>query len=109
MSKKRPSVVVTRRLPSVVETRLRELFDAKLNSEDQPMSREELAAAMASADVLVPTVTDDIDAELIGVSSRLSVASNNSRMRVSIESGNLRVTTTRGFFLTVMSCSHEAV
>src|ERR1700746_2608213 len=45
----------------------------------------------------------------MGVSSRLSRASNNSRMRVSIESGNLRVTTTRGFFLTDMSCSHEAV
>src|SRR6516164_5983887 len=46
---------------------------------------------------------------VIGVSSRLSLASNSSRMRVSIESGNLRVTTTRGFFLTDMSCSHEAV
>ena len=45
---------------------------------------------------------------VIGVSSRLSRASNSSRMRVSIESGSLRVTTTRGFFLTDMSCSHEA-
>ena len=44
---------------------------------------------------------------VIGVSSRLSRASNSSRMRVSIESGSLRVTTTRGFFLTDMSCSHE--
>src|SRR5437879_2027125 len=46
---------------------------------------------------------------VIGVSSRLSRASNNSRMRVSIESGSLRVTTTRGFFLTDMSCSHEII
>ncbi len=44
-----------------------------------------------------------------GVSSRLSWASNSSRIRVSIESGSLRVTTTRGFFLTDMSCSHEAL
>ena len=46
---------------------------------------------------------------VIGVSSRLSLASNSSRIRVSIESGSLRVTTTRGFFLTDMSCSHEAM
>ncbi|MBV9739383.1 MAG: D-glycerate dehydrogenase, partial [Hyphomicrobiales bacterium] len=65
MAKKRPVVVVTRRLPSVVETRLRELFDAKLNSDDHPMTRDELAEAMSNTDVLVPTVTDDIDADLI--------------------------------------------
>jgi glyoxylate reductase len=58
-------VIVTRRLPGIVETRLCELFDTKLNPDDQPMSREALAAAMGSAEVLVPTVTDDIDAELI--------------------------------------------
>ena len=46
---------------------------------------------------------------VIGVSSRLIRASNSSRIRVSIESGSLRVTTTRGFFLTDMSCSHEAM
>jgi hypothetical protein len=45
---------------------------------------------------------------VIGVSSRFNLASNSSRIRVSIESGSLRVTTTRGFFLTDMSCSHEA-
>jgi glyoxylate reductase len=65
MPKKRPFVVVTRRLPSVVETRLRELFDARLNADDDPMPREALAEALASADVLVPTVTDKIDAELL--------------------------------------------
>ncbi len=46
---------------------------------------------------------------VIGVSSRFSLASNSSRIRVSIESGSLRVTTTRGFFLTDMYCSHEAM
>src|SRR6476469_5185730 len=65
MSKRRPVVIVTRRLPGIVETRLCELFDTKLNADDQPMSREALAAVMASAEVLVPTVTDEIDAELI--------------------------------------------
>ncbi|MBM6594003.1 2-hydroxyacid dehydrogenase [Microvirga pudoricolor] len=63
--KKRPVVVVTRRLPDVIETRMRELFDARLNLEDKPLSREELAAVMRDVDVLVPTVTDEIDAGLI--------------------------------------------
>ncbi len=61
----RLSVVVTRRLPEPVETRLKELFDVELRADDRPMSREELAAAMARADVLVPTITDQIDAGLI--------------------------------------------
>lgn len=63
--KKKPLVVITRKLPDPVETRMRELFDARLNVEDKPMSREELAAALREADVLVPTITDRIDAELI--------------------------------------------
>ncbi|HZW46923.1 MAG TPA: D-glycerate dehydrogenase, partial [Microvirga sp.] len=63
--KKRPAVVVTRRLPDVVETRLRELFDTRLNLEDKPLSREELIEAVRVADVLVPTITDEIDAALI--------------------------------------------
>ncbi len=58
-------VVVTRRLPEPVETRLRELFDVELNVEDAPMSRAALADAMARADVLVPTVTDRIDQRLL--------------------------------------------
>jgi glyoxylate reductase len=64
-AKKRPKVYITRKLPDAVETRMRELFDAELNIDDRPRSREELAAAMATADVLVPTVTDRIDATLI--------------------------------------------
>jgi glyoxylate reductase len=58
-------VVVTRKLPGIVETRMRELFDARLNHEDRPMSQAELIEAVKSADVLVPTVTDDITAEII--------------------------------------------
>ena len=65
MSKKKSQVVVTRKLPDATETRLMELFDVKLNVNDEPMTTSELAEAMASAEVLVPTVTDQIDAELI--------------------------------------------
>ena len=61
----RLSVVVTRRLPEPVETRMKELFDVELRDDDRPMTREELADAMARADVLVPTITDQIDAGLI--------------------------------------------
>ncbi|MDQ7079445.1 MAG: D-glycerate dehydrogenase [Paracoccaceae bacterium] len=59
------SVVVTRRLPEVVETRLKELFDVELNETDEPFTRGQLAAAMQRADVLVPTLTDVIDAALL--------------------------------------------
>ncbi len=62
----RLNVVVTRRLPAPVETRLKELFDVTLRDPDTAMTRDELAAAMAEADVLVPTITDPIDAGLIG-------------------------------------------
>jgi len=65
MAKKKPLVVVTRKLPDTIETRMRELFDARLNIEDRPMSAAELGEAMASADVLVPTVTDRIDAAVL--------------------------------------------
>ncbi len=63
--KKRPLVVVTRRLPDVIETRMRELFDARLNLDDKPMQPADLIAAVKNADVLVPTVTDEIDASII--------------------------------------------
>jgi glyoxylate reductase len=63
--KKKPVVVITRKLPEPVETRMRELFDARLNVDDHPMSHEELAAAMREADVLVPTLTDRIDEALL--------------------------------------------
>ncbi len=65
MPSKRLSVVVTRRLPQAVETRMTELFDVALRPDDTPMTRDELVAAMAQADVLVPTLTDQIDARLL--------------------------------------------
>jgi glyoxylate reductase len=65
MNRKKPLVVVTRRLPDVVETRMRELFDARLNVDDRAMTQAELIEAVQTADVLVPTVTDKIDASLL--------------------------------------------
>ena len=68
----KPKVVVTRHLMPSVETRMSELFEAVLNPDDTPMSRDQLVAAMQDCDVLVPTVTDRIDAEMIaGAGERL--------------------------------------
>ncbi len=63
--KKKPLVVVTRKLPDVIETRMMELFDARLNSDDTPLTHAQLIEAAQVADVLVPTVTDRIDRDLI--------------------------------------------
>ncbi|MDP3746202.1 MAG: D-glycerate dehydrogenase [Phenylobacterium sp.] len=65
MAARKPKVIVTRRLPDVVETRMRELFDTELNLDDAPMSRAALVDAVKRADALVPTITDRIDADLI--------------------------------------------
>ncbi|MBL8573109.1 MAG: D-glycerate dehydrogenase [Hyphomicrobiaceae bacterium] len=65
MPKAKPVVVVTRKLPELVETRMSELFDVRLNVDDQPMSQAQLVDAVRHADVLVPTVTDRIDAAVI--------------------------------------------
>src|SRR6201985_349208 len=63
--KKKPLVVVTRKLPDSIEIRMRELFDARLNLDDKPMTQDEIAAAVRTAEVLVPTVTDEITEELL--------------------------------------------
>lgn len=62
---RKPIVVVTRKLPEVIETRMMELFDTRLRDDDTPMAKTELAEAIRSADILVPTVTDRIDASLL--------------------------------------------
>ncbi|MET0869213.1 MAG: D-glycerate dehydrogenase [Pseudorhodoplanes sp.] len=64
-SKKKPLVIVTRKLPERVETRMRELFEARLNLDDKPMTQAELIEAVQTADVLVPTVTDRVDAAVL--------------------------------------------
>jgi glyoxylate reductase len=61
MPRSKPLVVVTRKLPEVIETRLMELFDTRLNRDDYPMTQAELIEAVKAANVLVPTVTDRID------------------------------------------------
>jgi glyoxylate reductase len=63
--KKKPVVFVTRKLPDTIETRMRELFDTRLNLDDTPMTGEQIADALRSADVLVPTVTDHINEDLL--------------------------------------------
>lgn len=65
MAQNKPAVVVTRRLPDVIETRMMELFDARLNLDDHAMSQGELIEAVKTAEVLVPTVTDRIDAGVL--------------------------------------------
>ncbi len=77
MPAERLSVVVTRRLPEAVETRMTELFDVRLRVDDRRMSREELADAMRGADVLVPCITDHIDAGLLAqAGDRLKLIAN---------------------------------
>ena len=64
-SKKKPLVIVTRKLPDPIETRLMELFDTRLIADDKPMTSAQLVEAMKAADVLVPTVTDRIDSRVL--------------------------------------------
>jgi len=65
MPTKKPLVIVTRKLPDIVETRMRELFDARLNIDDAPMTQAGLVEAAKTAAVLVPTVTDHINKAVI--------------------------------------------
>ena len=87
-SKKKPKVYITRKLPDAVETRMRELFDAELNIDDAQRSRPELLSAMQTADVLVPTVADRIDADLIeaaGPQLKLIASFSNGIDHVDVE------------------------
>lgn len=61
----KPTVIVTRKLPDIVETRMRELFDTRLNADDRAMSQAELIEAMKTAEVLVPTVSDRLDSRAL--------------------------------------------
>jgi len=65
MPSRKPLVVVTRKLPEPIETRMMELFETRLNRDDAPMTQTQLIAAVRDADVLVPTVTDRIDAAVL--------------------------------------------
>ena len=82
MPSARTRVVVTRRLPAPVEARMQELFDVTLNADDRPMTAEELGRAMAEADVLVPTITDRIDARLLAQAGPAAAADRQLRRRL---------------------------
>jgi glyoxylate reductase len=76
-SRRKPLVLVTRKLPDQVETRMCELFDTRLNIEDHPMSHADLVEAVKTTEVLVPTVTDQIDAALLSqAGERLRLIAN---------------------------------
>src|SRR5690606_41742146 len=96
---RKPLVIVTRKLPDVVETRMRELFDARLNVDDKPMSQSELIEAGQKADVLVPTVTDRIERTVLSQAppQRQRVANLRTRLDHSeLETGRHRgITLTR--------------
>jgi glyoxylate reductase len=70
MSKNKPLVVVTRKLPDVVETRMMELFDVRLNLDDEPFGRDRLIEVVSTAEILVPTVTDRIDAKVLAAAGK---------------------------------------
>jgi glyoxylate reductase len=77
MAAKKPKVIVTRKLPDPVETRMRELFDTELNVDDTPMSPDQLVDAMSRCDVLVPTITDRLDGRLLSrAGERLKLIAN---------------------------------
>lgn len=77
MVQKKPVVVVTRKLPDAVETRMMELFDVKLNVTDTPMGKADLIEAVQQADILVPTLTDRIDASVLAqAGERLRLIAN---------------------------------
>ncbi len=70
MKNRKPKVVVTRKLPDVVQSRLTELFDTHLNESDIQLSRNQLVEAVSNADVLVPTVGDKIDSSLLALAGK---------------------------------------
>ncbi len=98
MPRSRPLVIVTRKLPDVVETRMRELFDTRLNVADKPMSQPELVEAVGEADVLVPTVTDRIDAAVLSQAGpRLKLVTNYGN---GVDNIDVETATKRGIAVT---------
>ena len=95
----KPKVVVTRKLPDPVETRMRELFDTELNPTDRAMTPDELVDALQRADVLVPTVTDRIDSRILsraGPNLRLIATFGAGVDKIDVATANARgVTVTK--------------
>ena len=98
MNSQNVKVVVTRKLPELVESRMRELFDVTLNASDDPMSRDQLAAAMRTAAVLVPTVTDRIDKALLSLAGpQLKLVANYG---TGVDNIDLETARNRGIIVT---------
>src|SRR5947209_3865075 len=102
MPANRPRVVITRKLPDAIETRMRELFETELNVDDTPMDQAQLIEAVQRADVLVPTVTDRIDSKvLVRAGPNLKLVANfgngvdNIDVKTALERG-ITVTNTPG-------------
>jgi len=102
MPARKPRVVVTRKLPDIVETRMRELFDTELNDDDAPMGRADLIEAMNRCEILVPTVTDRLDDKVIaaaGPDLRMIANFGNGVDNIDVEAARARgitVTNTPG-------------
>lgn len=94
----RPRVIVTRKLPDAVEQRMVELFDTVLNPIEEGIARDALVAAVQDCDVLVPSVTDTIDAELIAAAgARLKLIAN---FGAGVNHIDLRAARARGIVVT---------
>ena len=76
MTARKPRVIVTRKLPDIIETRMMELFDTRLNLDDHELSKTELIEAVSQAEVLVPTITDRIDAAVLSHAQSLRLIAN---------------------------------
>jgi len=98
MPPKKPLVIVTRKLPDAIETRMRELFDTRLNLDDTPMTQEQLIEAMQTCEVLVPTVTDRLDAKpLAAAGPQLKLIANYGN---GVDNIDVRAATDRGIIVT---------
>ena len=98
MTTEKPAVLVTRKLPQAIETRLKELFETRLNPTDEPMPAEALIAASAETDVLVPTVTDRLTAQVLGaLSDRVRLIAN---FGVGVDHIDLGAAAARGIIVT---------
>ncbi len=98
MTPQNVKVVVTRKLPDLVEARMRELFDVTLNASDAPMTRDQLAAAIRTATVLVPTVTDRIDKTLLSLAGpQLKLVANYG---TGVDNIDLETARNRGIIVT---------
>ena len=68
--KKKPKIILTRKLPDSIEIRMKELFDTQINISDRMFSNNDLVDALKTADIIVPTVTDKLTSEIINKATK---------------------------------------